>query len=403
MKKTLVICGRYPLPEDHGSPMRTMNFVRFFKNYGQVDVAYSRSSGGEEEGRTVFNNSYYFKKNKLPRKFLERVKRSLSLHRIPLPIEGYDAASEKMLLSRIESEDYDYILTRYIVNSSILLRLPEKYRKRVIIDFDDILSGSLYDSMYGTVQELHKKIIAALNRKFLMNYEKRCLHFGASLFCSEKDMAYFAPSLNGSSAFVVPNIYANKSFGDFDFGDGFDNGNILLFVGALGYGPNERGLKWFIETIFPHFKDRYADGRLLVVGRTPDSGIRALCSGTEGVELYTDAPDIKEYYKECRAVIVPLLAGGGTRIKILEAALTGRPVISTPVGAEGLDLKVEKEILLFETAHDFSAQFNKLSDRKIYNSLVNSAKTIVLTDYSIKRFYEVMEVVLRELGWQRNN
>jgi glycosyltransferase involved in cell wall biosynthesis len=268
---------------------------------------------------------------------------------------------------------------------------------RTIIDFDDILSGSLYDAMVDSVKGLHKKVIVALNRKFLADYERKCLGFGASLFCSNKDRAGFINNGQRANAFVVPNIYANKSFDSYDFGDGFQNGNVLLFVGDLGYGPNVRGLKWFIESSFPDFKKRYPYARLLVVGRSPNAEIKKICDDKEGIELYPDVPDIKEYYKKCKAVIVPLLAGGGTRVKILEAALANRPVLSTPLGAEGLDLCEEDDYLSFENAQEFSAQYDRILEKDRYRSLIRHARHIVLTRYSTREFNSAMESMVNGL------
>jgi glycosyltransferase involved in cell wall biosynthesis len=330
----------------------------------------------------------------------------MNLRRLPLPFSEFWKDSERLLLSEISAHDYDYILVRYLYNTGILFKLPEKFRERTIIDFDDIVSGSLYDSKYGSVQGLHKKFIAALNRRFLTKYEKKCLHFGASIFCSEKDMGRFLSSLNGSNAFVVPNIYAKESFTGYDFGDGFDKGDMLLFVGALGYGPNIRGLKWFMESVFPDFRKEHPGGKLLVVGRSPGEEVIQLCQRTEGIELYSDVPDIREYYQKCKAVVVPLLAGGGTRIKILEAALATRPVLSTGVGAEGLDLMGGRDLLLFETSEGFLKQYSKLRERSAYSSLVANAKRIVMANYSTQTFNERMQSALRMLdgnGGSRRN
>ena len=397
MKRTLLICGRYPLPEDHGSPQRTMNFVRFFIKYGCVDIAYSQTSPGMRREDSVILNEIFLEKREFGKNYKNRFLRLMNLRKRPLPVFEFCRDSERLLLSMIEANDYDYILVRYLYNTSILFKLPQKYRLRTIIDFDDVLSGSLYDAMFDSVNGLHKKVIVALNRKFLADYERKCLGFGASLFCSEKDRTGFVGNGGRSNALVVPNIYANKSFDGYDFGDGFQNGNILLFVGALGYGLNVRGLKWFIESIFPDFKKRHPDARLLVVGRSPDAEIERLCEHEDAIELHPDVLDVKEYYKKCKAVIVPLLAGGGTRIKILEAALANRPVLSTPVGAEGLDLVEGRDLLLFGNAQEFSAQYDRLLEKDRYHSLIRHARHIVLTMYSALEFNRAVENVLHRI------
>ena len=394
MKKTLLICGRYPLPENHGSPMRTMNFVRFFQRYGTLDIAYSRVSRARTEHST-FSNEYVLKVEDIPKGFMKRGVRFVK--GIPVPVYEFTKDTKQLLLSGIESNNYDYILVRYIHNTSILLDLPSKYKLRTIVDFDDIMSHSLYESMFGSINGIYKKIIVDLNKKLLVNYEKKCLAFGASLFCSERDRARLIANPQESNAFVIPNIYESKSFDGYDFEDGFKNENILLFVGTLGYGPNSVGLKWFIESVFPDFKKRYSDARLLVVGRSPNSEIKRICESRDGIELHADVPDIKEYYKKCKAAIVPLLAGGGTRIKILEAASADRPVLSTPAGAEGLDLADDTDLLLFKTAREFSFKYSTLLNREKYNSLIYNAKNLVLDKYSLQRFNEAMKEVLHAL------
>ena len=196
----------------------------------------------------------------------------------------------------------------------------------------------------------------------------------------------------------MPNVYANASFSSCDFGDGFANSHDLLFVGALMYKPNIEGIRWFINSVFPGFRRKYPTARLMVVGRSPSPEARALCESTPGVELCEDVPDLKEYYRRCRAVVVPLLAGGGTRIKILEAALAGRPVLSTPIGAEGLELEDRADILLFGSADDFNARYSLLNSKSLYRSIVEGARKTILTKHSTKQFDAVMDEVLGQIS-----
>ena len=396
MKKTLLICTEYPLPEHHGASMRTMNFVRFFKNYGTVDIAYSFEPTTKQVRDSTFSNEYVLEDKSSLKSFKRRFIGGL-IKGVPIPVYDLDKASQRVFLGLIYNNDYDYIIVRYTRNASIAFKLKPKYKMSTIIDFDDILSGSLYESKYGSTKGWHKKILFGLNKKQLMNYERKCLDFGASLFCSEKDKTELIKKNKRRDTFVVPNIFVNESFEEYEFEDGFKRGNILLFIGALAYGPNKDGLKWFIETVFPDFRKEYFDAKLLVVGRSPANDVRELCKGRHGIEVYTDVPDVKEYYNRCRAVVVPLLAGGGTRIKILEAALANTPVLSTPKGAEGLDLVDETDVLLFESSREFCSKYRKLLNEGEYNLLVANAKDTVGRRYSVQRFNDVMEQVLREI------
>ena len=158
-----------------------------------------------------------------------------------------------------------------------------------------------------------------------------------------------------------------------------------------------------MKAIYPEFKRKVPDARLMIVGRSPSPEVRELCESNDGVELHSDVLDMREYYKQCRAVIVPLLHGGGTRIKILEAALASRPILSTPIGAAGLHFTDGDNIALFEQADKFSAEFVKLQNKDRYHALASSARKTVMSTYSAQNFNETMNKVLETMGsknWQ---
>lgn len=387
------------MPEDHGSSMRTMNFVRFFQHYGTVDIAYSLEPSNGQGENSPFSSTFYFE-HKGASKSIKRRFMDGFIKGVPVPVCDFGIDSQRFLLKLIKDNDYDYILIRYTSNAKAFFKIEKKYRTRIIIDFDDILSGSLYESKFGSVKGWHKNIVLGLNRKLLKHYEKKCLNFGAALFCSERDRLDMDDMLQYPT-FVVPNIYINKSFENYDFEDGFNKGNILLFVGALNYLPNNNGLTWFIKFIFSDFKKEYPDAKLLVVGRSPNNDIKEICESREEIELYSDVPDVKEYYNQCRAVVVPLLEGSGTRIKILEAALANTPVLSTPKGAQGLELVDERDVLLFENSRKFCAKYSTTLDKNMYNLLTMNAKDAVLTRYSVQRFNDAMKHVLLEMEYKK--
>ena len=400
MKKTLLIYQKYPLPENDGSNMRTMNFVRYFREQGSIDIAYCNGCSDIQVGNTVFSNEYLLRKKpdckNLKTFFINRI-----IKGIPIPIYHFNNESQRLILRVIKKNDYDYILVRYLNNSSILLNLDKKYKMRTIIDFDDILSGPLYETMFGSVDKVSKKVAIEINRRLLKVYEKKSLNFGASIFCSEKDRARLVKRHRTSDAFIVPNVYTNDSFEKEDFGDRFEAGDILLFIGTLGYKPNVNGIIWFINSIYPDFKKEYPNAKLLIVGKSPSPIVRKICESTEGIELHSDVPDIKEYYKQCRAIIVPLLEGSGTRIKILEAALANTPVLSTPIGAEGLNLVDDNEILIFENSREFCDKYKKLENHSKYSSLIKNAKHAVEKYYSVQEFNNAMRHVLQKID-QKN-
>ena len=123
----------------------------------------------------------------------------------------------------------------------------------------------------------------------------------------------------------------------------------LLFVGSGHYAPYERGLAWLVEEVLPLIRS-HATVEFDVVGAPPTRPIAG-----EGVRYIGRVPAVEPYYDAAHIVVVPVFEGSGTRLKIVEAAAFGRPVVSTRLGAEGLPMTPGAHFLQADRAHDFAA------------------------------------------------
>ena len=129
---------------------------------------------------------------------------------------------------------------------------------------------------------------------------------------------------------------------------------MLIFTGTLNHPPNAEGIAWFADEVWPEVAAARPDARLMVVGREPPPAVARLGS-RPGIEVVGPVADMREWYGRATAAVVPLLSGGGSRLKILEALACGRALVSTPVGAEGLDLQDGRDLLLAADASAFAA------------------------------------------------
>jgi len=135
----------------------------------------------------------------------------------------------------------------------------------------------------------------------------------------------------------------------------------ILFVGNMGYSANVDAVGYFVEQVWPRIHRDSPALVFTVVGRNPSGRIRALAS-RPGIEVTGTVEDVRPYYGEAVAAVVPLRLGGGTRLKILEAMAAGVPVVSTRLGAEGLRVEPETHFMLAQTAADFYAQVRRLCE-----------------------------------------
>ena len=156
---------------------------------------------------------------------------------------------------------------------------------------------------------------------------------------------------------------------------------LALYVATLGYPPNLEAALWLLRHVWPQVRAAVPGARLDIVG---DCGERLLASGPlpAGVQTLGFLESLEGAYAAARFVVCPIQRGSGTRIKILEAAAYGRPVVSTPVGAEGLDFADGREILLRDDPTAFAeACIALLGDKDLSESLGRAAQARARASY----------------------
>jgi glycosyltransferase involved in cell wall biosynthesis len=149
----------------------------------------------------------------------------------------------------------------------------------------------------------------------------------------------------------------------------------------MAYHANSDAILWFTGRIWPAIHERFPHWTLTLVGSDPPPRVREL-STRPGVEVTGTVPDVRPYYAEAVLAIVPLLTGGGTRLKILEALAAGVPVVSTTMGVEGLTVTPGKEVLIADTEADWLPACSSLADQgDLWRKLVTAGRRLAETRY----------------------
>ena len=171
----------------------------------------------------------------------------------------------------------------------------------------------------------------------------------------------------------------------------------MCYLSGLEYKPNIDGVLYFSSTVFPLMRRiSTEDLRLTIVGRSPRSRVLALAR-QPGIEVIDSPPDVG-HYAEADIAIVPIRSGGGTQIKILEAFSYGVPVVSTTIGAEGIDAEPGREILIADDAEDMAEQCVALieePDRR--EAIAAAAEALFERRYSAELLPRVLAQVYPEL------
>jgi glycosyltransferase involved in cell wall biosynthesis len=154
-------------------------------------------------------------------------------------------------------------------------------------------------------------------------------------------------------------------------------GRTLIYVGHYGYQPNAAAALELADEVLPRVRASVPDAQLQLVGADPTEAMRA-----RPVEVTGTVPDVLPYLRAARVMVVPLRSGGGTRLKILEALAAGVPVVSTPLGAEGLELRDGEHLLVGETRADLAAlTVRVIEDDALANRLSTAGRAHVERTY----------------------
>jgi glycosyltransferase involved in cell wall biosynthesis len=130
----------------------------------------------------------------------------------------------------------------------------------------------------------------------------------------------------------------------------------ILFLGSLDWRPNLDAVDQLLSTVFPAVRAQETSARLCLVGRNPPDALQRRVNATPGVELHANVPDVRPFLARSSLMVTPLRIGGGSRLKILEAFAAGLPVISTRIGAEGLNVENGVHLTVVEDIEGMAAE-----------------------------------------------
>ena len=216
-------------------------------------------------------------------------------------------------------------------------------------------------------------------RRYEALEEEALREFDRVYVCSEADKARL-PADHRTELCVLPNAVRTPDPAPRQASEGVFT---FLFVGTLGYYPNEDAVRYFGNEIVPHIRRlTRSDFAVNVVGTGAGKRLRQIAADC-GMQMIGEVPDIAPWYQDSSAVVVPVRAGGGTRIKVLEAFSNRRPVVSTSIGIEGIDVSNNEQVLIADTPEAFAECLVRLmDDRQLRERLAENAFSLFRHNYS---------------------
>jgi GT2 family glycosyltransferase len=188
---------------------------------------------------------------------------------------------------------------------------------------------------------------------------------------------------------VVPNVHSLEKVKN-----SFDKREGLMFIGGFDHLPNEDGIIWFVDHIFPLINRKLKGIKLYIVGSNPTKKVRSLSSSDIIVTGYV--PEVSSYFEKARVFISPLRYGAGLKGKIGQSMAYGLPVVTTSIGGEGFDLVDGHNALIADREEDFAEKVIKLyQDQNLWETLSLNSRKLIEKNYTPEVIKQKLKTILK--------
>jgi glycosyltransferase involved in cell wall biosynthesis len=307
-----------------------------------------------------------------------------------LPYSVYRLRSSPLLetvIAELNSNTYDLLICDFVHSG---INIPDQLSIPMVL-FQHNAEAHLWQRRADSETKFGYKSLYQLQARLMRSFEERFVKRAASVICISPNDREITIQYYGR-----PDIKDIPTGVDVDyFGSVIRNPALeptLVFTGSLDWEPNSEGIFWFVEQVFPLVKRLLPSCKVSIVGRNPSEALLGLARRTPGVEILGRVPDVRPYLSVAHAAIIPILTGGGTRMKIYESFAAGLPVVSTTIGAEGLQVTDNQNIFLRDDPVTFAtAIVDLINDRDLAERIGGNARTIVFENFSGPRVAKEFE------------
>jgi glycosyltransferase involved in cell wall biosynthesis len=248
---------------------------------------------------------------------------------------------------------------------------------------------------YARVGSLARRCYAGANWRKLRREELATYRDADGVYlCSVADQKRLLDQIPGIQTLVIPNA-ADVEYYRPRSTDSSPDGRTVVFFGHLSYFPNVDAVTYLVREIWPRIAEFNPEARLKIIGGQAPPSLLALSQ--PGVEMTGFVSDLRPHLAAAAAVVVPLRLGGGTRLKIVEAMAMGKAIVSTSLGAEGIDTVPGRDLLVEDEPAAFAQAVNRLlAEPSLAARLGQSARQLAVRQYAWSGAASALENFYRE-------
>lgn len=391
--KILFLTTQLPYPPVSGGVIKTWNLVRHWSSSGlkvicalkpgeedQVDEFLSKVPQIDhfmvpfERKRTAFNllKSYLFAPTlNVYRNFNIQIKRKT---------EEWAQDCDVIFVDHYEMGQY----------------VPSTYKGKVILHQHNA-EYVMWERLAEIEKNPFKKILIKLESNRIRKTEKAYSKRATLVLAAPNDIEELA-TIGVSKTKMTPTYHLGEDFlldsPDVEFRE---TEKSLLFVGTLTWEANIDGLLWFLDNVYPQILGAHPNLKFYIIGKNPDPRLVSKVEKYPSVELTGFVKELEPYFKKARVFVIPLRFGSGIKVKLLNAMYRGIPVVTTPIGTEGLAVESGKDLFCTsKIGEQVSAISTLLDNEEVWNNLRNSSRAIA-KNYTWKKLLSDHDATIQSL------
>ena len=270
-----------------------------------------------------------------------------------------------------------------------------------VLDEHNVVAMNVRSLFETTAFVNPKKMFLYLEWLKLRRYETNaCRKFDAVMTVTEQDKKILQSCLPSKIRLEV--IPIGVDLNEFTLLSRNNKSKVLVYMGTMYYQPNIEGIMWFCRNIYPLIKKEVPDIKLLIIGSRPPTQVQKL-EFDESIHVLGYVDDIMPYMHDCAVAIVPLRAGSGMRVKILNFLAMGIPVVSTSLGCEGINTIHGENIVIADEPYDFAkGVVALLCDENLAEKLTRQGRRLVEDKYSWDTIFNRLDEIYQKIENMRN-
>lgn len=384
--KILQVCHKPPQPAVDGGCIAINNITKGFIN-NKIDVKLITISTSKHPLIKEQIDKDFYTKTKLESVYVDTEINIIDALSSLITSDSYNVSRffspdfDKLIIETLKKEKFDIIHLESLFMTPYISTI-KRFSKAKIVLRSHNLEYMIWERLASSTNNKAKKVYLKILAKQLKNYEIDVINKvdGIASITDEDGIKYKNLGCNKPVITIPFGIEVDK----FEYKDITTKDNISLFhLGSMGWKPNLEAIAWFGESVFPKINDVYPNIKLHIAGRDMPNWL--LNQKNKNIINHGEVNNAKEFMNNYGIMVVPLLSAGGMRIKIIEGMALGKVIISTKIGAEGIDYTDRENILIANKKSEFIKQLNWIfKDINRIKTIGKNARLLVEKKYNNK-------------------